>query len=58
MEGWERAATAVATTTNGSIADKIWEDPSFESFPHNWLLESTPNDSKETFPSLLCKSKK
>lgn len=52
VEGWARAAIAVAATTKGSIADKIWDKSLFFSVkPIDW---SFPNERNEAFLSLLC----
>lgn len=48
VEGWAKAAIAVATTTNGSMEDKTWDQSLLPT-----SFESIPKESNEKFPSLL-----
>ena len=55
VEGWARAAMAVAATTKGSIADKSWD----ESLPFSAASDIVfggfiPKESNDDCPSLLC----
>lgn len=52
VEGLERAATAVRATTNGSRAANSWE-ASESTSASAASLGSTPNESREEFPSRL-----
>lgn len=56
VAGWARAAIAVAATTNGSIADKTWDESSpLCSAPLDIAVGGfIPNESNEEFPSLHC----
>lgn len=51
MEGWERAATAVAATTKGSNADNNWDKSLSPTSPPT-TLSSTQKVIKEDFPFL------
>lgn len=53
MLGFVSAATAVAATTNGSIAEKTSEEDS-DFPPPKKLSEFNPKESRDTFPSLRC----
>jgi hypothetical protein len=61
VEGWARAAIAVAATTKGSIAERAWDKEEEEEEEESVLLPTCaislgliPNDSNDTFPSRLC----
>lgn len=52
MEGWARAATAVAATTTGSNADRSWDKSLSLTSPTAFRL-SAPKESDENFPGCL-----
>lgn len=54
VDGWERAATAVRATTNGSIADKTWEESVCFWTSTTPSSGHVPKYNSEEFPSLLC----